>query len=108
MIDWDRVAALRDEIGPADFTEVVGMFLAESDEVIARLRAGRPYPTLEAELHFLKGSALNLGFRELSALCHDGEKRATQGQKVELARVIDSYLATKDAFAKGLGKTRAA
>jgi HPt (histidine-containing phosphotransfer) domain-containing protein len=108
MIDWDRVAALRDELGAADFAEVVEMFLSESDDVIARLRAGRPYPTLEAELHFLKGSALNLGFHQLAALCGQGEKRAASGQVVDLKIVVESYTATRSAFAKGLRDRRAA
>jgi HPt (histidine-containing phosphotransfer) domain-containing protein len=82
MIDWDRVASLRGEIGAADFTEVVEMFLAESDAVVARLLAGKPDPTLESDLHFLKGSALNLGFRHLAALCSAGEKRAAVGAPV--------------------------
>ena len=108
MIDWDRVANLRAEIGDADFAEVVEMFLSESDEVIARLRAGRPDPTLEAELHFLKGSALNLGFRELASLCSRGEKLAAAGDSVDLVRVTTSYDGTRVAFEAGLERTRAA
>ncbi len=108
MIDWERVANLRAEIGDSDFTEVVEMFLSESDEVIARLHAGRPYPTLEAELHFLKGSALNLGFRELASLCSQGEKLAERGGAVDLACVTTSYEATRAAFEAGLQRTRAA
>ena len=108
MIDWDRVATLRAEIGVADFAEVVEMFLTESDEVIARLRKARPYPTLEAELHFLKGSALNLGFRQLAALCSQGEKQASAGKPADLAGVIASYEATRAAFDAGLRAMRAA
>ncbi len=108
MIDWDRVAVLRAEIGAADFVEVVEMFLSESDEVVARLRAGLPEPTLEAELHFLKGSALNLGFCQLATLCSDGEKLAAGGQSVDLRRVTGSYHATRAAFEAGLGTMRAA
>jgi histidine phosphotransfer protein HptB len=102
MIDWDRVAQLREEIGTSDFDEVVEMFLDETDEVIDRLRAGAPYPTLEAELHFLKGSALNLGLRQLAGLCDAGEKLAAGGGQVDLATVIHSYAASRQAFGKGL------
>ena len=102
MIDWDRVANLRAEIGADDFAEVADMFLEEADEVVARLRSGEPGPGLEAELHFLKGSALNLGFRELAGLCGDGEKRAASGGSVDVARVIASYAASRSAFADGL------
>jgi histidine phosphotransfer protein HptB len=108
MIDWNRVAALRDEIGAGEFAEVVEMFLTESDEAITRLKTGKPYPTLEAELHFLKGSALNLGFRDLAELCSLGEKRAAGGQSVDLKPVVDSYADAKLTFAKGLGSLHAA
>lgn len=109
MIDWDRVANLRAEIGAEDFSEVAAMFLDEADEVVARLRRGGPGPGLEAELHFLKGSALNLGFRELAGLCNDGEKRAAAGAAVDVARVMQSYAASRAAFATGLlARTNAA
>ncbi len=108
MIDWNRVAALRDEIGAGDFAEVVEMFLTESDEAISRLQSGKPYPTLEAELHFLKGSALNLGFQELAELCSHGEKRAAGGHPVDLRQVVDSYADARRTFCKGVGSLRAA
>lgn len=43
MIDWERVADLRSEIGDDGFDEVIALFLEETDEVIARLSA-RPDP----------------------------------------------------------------
>ena len=109
VIDWDRIATLRAEIGTEGFAEVAEMFLDEADEVVARLRAGGPGPGLEAELHFLKGSALNLGFRELAGLCNTGEKRASKGEAVDVARVIQSYAASRTALAAGLSaRTNAA
>jgi HPt (histidine-containing phosphotransfer) domain-containing protein len=108
VIDWDRVAALRAEIGEADFGEIVEMFLCESDEVIARLRRGRPDPTLEAELHFLKGSALNLGFRLLADLCSKGERAAAAGDVVDLGAIVSSYSTTRKAFETGLRDRSAA
>lgn len=108
MIDWDRVASLREEIGALDFAEVVDMFLTESEEVVQRLIAGRPDPTLEADLHFLKGSALNLGFSELAALCSAGEKRAAAGLAVDVPEVADSFVQTRRAFESGLHGNRAA
>lgn len=106
MIDWDHVANLRAEIGDSDFGEVAEMFLDEAEEVVARLRSGATARSgslrLEAELHFLKGSALNLGFRELAALCSDGERRAASGKPVDVARVIQGYRAARQAFEQGL------
>ena len=37
MIDWDRVNALRDEVGPEAFAEVVELFLEEVDEKVVPL-----------------------------------------------------------------------
>jgi len=62
MIDWNRVDELRTEVGPEDFIEVVDLFLEEVDEIIDRFRNGAQEENLEETLHFLKGSALNIGF----------------------------------------------
>ena len=76
MICWDRVNELRGEVGSEDFLEVVDIFLEEVDEVIERLRSATDRASLESELHFLKGSSLNLGFKALGQLCSHGEKLA--------------------------------
>jgi HPt (histidine-containing phosphotransfer) domain-containing protein len=98
MIDWDRVASLRAEIGEDDFLEVAEMFLEEADDVIERLLAGRPGSSLAADLHFLKGSALNLGFADLAGLCSEGEKLADAGAPVDVPRVIRCYASSRLAF----------
>lgn len=69
MIDWNRVDELRTEVGPEDFIEVVDLFLEEVDEIIDRFRNGAQEENLEETLHFLKGSALNIGFSHLATLC---------------------------------------
>ena len=99
MIDWERIRELRSEIGPEDFMEVAGMFLEEADEAVVRLAMPRDAKALEADLHFLKGAALNLGFSQLSTLCQDGERRAAAGDlTVDVVAVRDSYLASKQRF----------
>lgn len=102
MIDWARVSELREEIGEEDFAEVVDLFLEEVDSVIGTLSAGMT--DLEAQLHFLKGSALNLGFRVFSELCQQGETAAAEGQgaSVDVARVCSVYAASRSEFASGL------
>lgn len=103
MIDWDRVADLRSEIGAEGFAEVVALFLEEADAVVARLAAVTGAKALESELHFLKGSALNLGFSDLSRLCQEGERRAAAGDgAIDLAAVAACYAASKTAFETGL------
>lgn len=69
MISWERVAELKSEVGEEDFLEIVHLFLGETDAVLARLGETADPDETEALLHFLKGSALNLGFQRLSALC---------------------------------------
>jgi HPt (histidine-containing phosphotransfer) domain-containing protein len=110
MIDWGRLNELRDEIGAEDLAEVAGVFLDEADEVMDRVARGQSVGRMEAELHFLKGSALNLGLRAFADLCQDGEKRAAGGDPdpVDLARLADLYAASKAAFLGALAQDSAA
>ncbi|MCZ4352067.1 Hpt domain-containing protein [Roseovarius aestuarii] len=106
MIDWGRVAELRDEIGAEDFGDVIDLFLDEVEGEIASLQSGCPKEELESKLHFLKGSALNLGFNSFSNLCQAGETAAASGDydTIDLKSTLDSFAASKAAFIDGLGK----
>lgn len=73
LVNRERLSALRDEIGEDGFEEVLEMFLRESEEVVARLSAQAEGTMSEADLHFLKGSALTLGFDDLADLCRQSE-----------------------------------
>lgn len=99
MIDWPRVKELKDEIGAEDFDEVVELFLEEVEEVIGKLRQG-DRSQLEQDLHFLKGSALNLGFADFSELCLVGERRSAEGdaQSVDLAEIVQKFEQSKQHF----------
>ena len=110
MIDWQRVADLREEIGPEDFDEVVPLFLEEVASVTADLRSGPDLTRLEEDLHFLKGSALNLGFEAFSELCHAGEKAAAAGHAatVNVPEILDCFDASKSVFEAGLSAGHAA
>jgi histidine phosphotransfer protein HptB len=110
MIDWKRVDELRNEIGADDFLEVAGMFLDEADQTIAALSGGLSAREVEGQLHFLKGSALNLGLADLAAICQEGERLAAAGHgaTVELTRVVMVYHASKVAFLGGLARDTAA
>lgn len=102
MIDWDRVEELRSEIGADDFDEVVALFLEEADEVVARLAGSAGSGALEADLHFLKGAALNLGFHTLAELCQDGERMAAEGRNdVDVEQVRQAYHSSRAQFASG-------
>jgi HPt (histidine-containing phosphotransfer) domain-containing protein len=107
MIDWTRVAELRDEVGDDAFEEVVELFLEEVQEVAERLAT--PPATadqLAADLHFLKGSALNLGFTDLAALCAAGEARAQSGDaaRVDIGAVLACHEASCRAFLAALDR----
>lgn len=108
MIDWQRIRDLRQEIGIKDFAEVVALFLEEADEVIARLSAAKTAKAMESDLHFLKGSALNLGFIDLANICQQGERRAAGGKTdVALHQVHAVYTASRSVFLRKLAEMAA-
>lgn len=103
MIEWDHVAELRAEIGDEGFCEVVDLFLEEVELVIDRLQTAPEPARFEQDLHFLKGSAWNLGFAEFGALCMAGEKMAGDGEPncVNIGKIVGSYRASRMAFMAG-------
>lgn len=105
MIDWARIDEIRLEMG-ADFDEVVTLFLEEVGEVIDRLSSGPAGDGLAADLHFLKGAALNLGFGELARQCVRNEQlvRAGQGSAVDLAALTACFHASGAALAAAIAR----
>ncbi len=97
MIDWNRVSELRDEIGDEDFAEVAEIFLEEIGEAVDALEIT---DSLADNLHFLKGSALNLGFAEFATLCSDSETRARNEviHPEEIANLAQCYQDSRKAF----------
>lgn len=104
MIDWSRVEELRDEIGEDGLAEVVGLFLEEVEEALLGLNHDDPPRTLAAQIHFLKGCAWNLGFREFGAVCHDCERAALDGRcdGASVGGLRDCYARSRVAFLSGL------
>lgn len=74
MIDWSRIEDLRSEVGDEDFAEIATLFLSEIEGAVEDLPAIADAAARSDALHGMKGSALNLGFRDLAALCAKGEK----------------------------------
>jgi len=100
MIDWSRVEELKDEVGQEDFVEVAEMFLEEVDEVVDRL-VSRPNPSsLKDDMHFLKGSALNLGFSEMGLFCQKSEQAAAAGDasSIDIDELVRIYTTSKEVF----------
>jgi histidine phosphotransfer protein HptB len=107
MIDWKQVDGLREDLGDG-FDELVELFLAEVEEVRARLTPGIPPAQMAADLHFLKGAALNLGFADLAALCSAGEVQAAGGGEVDPAPILTCLATSREVFMQGLARRRVA
>ncbi|SNR36786.1 Hpt domain-containing protein [Puniceibacterium sediminis] len=111
MIDWSRIRELRDEIGHDDFQEVVELFLSEVEETLETLEGvSGDARQLEEKMHFLKGSALNLGFVAMSGMCQEGETAAAAGnaEAVDVHRVIATFAQSRIAFLQELPTVLAA
>ncbi|WP_151718904.1 Hpt domain-containing protein [Gemmobacter serpentinus] len=108
MIDWSRVDELCAEVGEEGFDEVVSLFLEETDEAIARI--GIDPANLGADLHFLKGGALNLGLSALALSCQDGERHCAEGcgDAFDLAGLRQLYEDSRHALVQGLARRKAA
>ena len=94
LVNQERLGALRGEIGEDGFDDVLEMFLAESDEVVARLAGQAVGAMSEADLHFLKGSALTLGLDRLAELCRQCET----GPQVHPSALADLYRQSRAAI----------
>jgi len=107
MIDWTRVEELRSEVGKDSFAEIVCLFLEEVEEVAARLSPEGTPDALADDLHFLKGSALNLGFTQLGRLCAAGERQARDGAgaTVDVAALRACLDESRRHFLKRLAQT---
>jgi HPt (histidine-containing phosphotransfer) domain-containing protein len=104
VIDWERITQLRNEIGAEDFGEVIEIFLEEVEAAISGLKEDAQPVTLESRLHFLKGSALNLGFADFAAACHAGEKHAAAKDfdQIKLSEILTIYDRSRAEFLKAL------
>ena len=103
-IDWARVRELRNEIGAQDFAEVAELFLDEVASAVSALGSDPAEGSIASGLHFIKGSALNLGFAGLADACRRGESLASQGNanSVDIGGVQALFQAEFDEFNEGL------
>ncbi|WP_370399625.1 Hpt domain-containing protein [Sulfitobacter sp. JB4-11] len=107
MINWQRVSELREEVGPEDFDEVVALFLEEVEDTLQRIVTNPDPGTLAEDMHFLKGCALNMGFRTFTAACQHAERRTAEGaaDDVDPKQIEETYLTSKQAFLSALPGT---
>jgi len=73
MIDWQRIAQLENDLGADELPELITLFLNEVGGAVSAMDK----PT-EDDLHFLRGSASTLGFRDLARLAGLGEEALRQ------------------------------
>ena len=88
MIDWERIEDLRREVGHKDFADVVALFFEEIDSSLTGSLDLTEPDQIRDLLHFIRGSALNLGFFELARLCEPDFFKMETGLSVEKIRPI--------------------
>ena len=98
MISVERIHELKSEVGEEDFAEILGLFVAESEDVIDRLRSVEDPAAAEELLHSLKGSALNIGFDALARLCREGAgaSAGSPGWNARFAELRDTFEQSRD------------
>jgi HPt (histidine-containing phosphotransfer) domain-containing protein len=102
VISTERLDELKSEVGEDDFGEIVALFITESDGIVGQLRDAADAAAAEELLHALKGSALNLGFDTLAALCRQGEGQlaGTEAWGPRVDRLLDVYEQSKARLAE--------
>lgn len=103
MIDWLRISELYEEIGEDDFHEIVELFLEEVEDALARLGAS-DNTALSADLHYLKGSSLNLGFKSLADLCKAGEAALKANQPIDVGEFSATFHKAREVFSLGISQ----
>lgn len=92
-------AAVLDELRAVlgdDFPVLITTFITDSEKRLAALRAAASAANagqLREAAHSFKGSALNMGARQLSLLCMDAETRARSGDVTGIECLVDEIAA---------------
>lgn len=97
MIDWNRLNALRDDIGKEDFADVALLFVSEIEEKLTSLQADPKAMTAD-DFHFLRGSAVNLGLTSLAEACTHAEAACNAGIAPDIAGVANAFSAAMSAI----------
>ena len=99
MINTNRIQELKDEVGEDDLDEVIALFCEEVEEVLEILDATPP-DKMAAQLHFLKGSALNIGLEAVSDLCRQEELflKSDPDRATDIAAIKSTYDQSKQAL----------
>jgi len=106
MIEWERIAELQEDVGAESLAEVLDLFFEETEAVLDGLDQHLPPNRLKADLHFLKGSALNLGFSRVGAMCRAAEAENAGSRKLDTNALRQAYASSKESLLSGLNATR--
>ena len=96
MLNMSRIEELKAEVGVNDFIEVVELFCEEVEEILDALKDAKG-SSLPEQLHFLKGSALNIGLDAVSTLCRQEELRLSADPNAvpDIVSIRAAYEASK-------------
>ena len=99
MLNSARIDELKSEVGEDDFIEVVSLFCEEVEEVLSEL-PGAAASDLPGLLHFLKGSAFNIGLDHVGTLCQAEEARIQKdpGEPPDVSALLSAYQSAKSAL----------
>lgn len=91
MIDWQHIKELEADLGADAFPDLVVVFLDEISEAVQAIEP--PATPSEAQMHFLKGTALTLGFTDLGNRASDAETtlRNDPNAKLDLDELQSAY-----------------
>lgn len=111
MIDWGRVAAVRHEVGEAEFRPIIELFLDEIEGAIMGIApqdaaggVAGDAASLRHALQFMKGCALNIGLTALCQTCDAWEAMLLQGRQASLQvdSLMESYAASRQALMRDI------
>jgi len=101
MLDWTHIDQLKKDVGSHEFAEIVDLFFVEVEGLFKRLNHES---AVANDMHFLKGSAANLGFAELSKSCQIAQHQLVAGQPAGLQQIVTVFEKSKHAFIAGLAQ----
>lgn len=87
MIDWERVDTLRADLGADGIALVTEIFTEDAQMLLAQIGKAVSAAAQEADLHRLRGGALNMGCTGLADACRLRERAARDGVMVTEAEV---------------------
>jgi len=105
IIDWERLQLFTDG-NPDEEKALIEVFIASAGEAIATIKQHietQDNEEWEITTHRLKGSAANMGAKNLSDICDEAEKaymENAQTKRILFNSILTSYNKVRDAMLK--------